>query len=1068
MVHFNLQVFAADGHLNFDTTLDAKGFTSGIGKLGSIAKSGLAILGGAVAGVTSVMGAGVLAGMKYNADMQNYFSNFETMLGSAQAATDHVNQLKDFAAKTPFEMSDLANASKTLLAFGTDSEEVMPIMKQLGDISLGNKDKFNSLALVYGQVSSQGKMMGQDLLQMINAGFNPLLEISRHTGESMESLKDKMSKGKIGVDELNQALQWATEEGGQFAGGMEKASKTFDGVMSTLKDNAMSLLGEVVQPLTEQMTNQLLPAAIEAVDGLSKAFQSGGTGGLVQAGADLLADVMVGIAQKAPEIIETAISFINTLIQSLNDNTDPLIEAGGQLIGSILEGLIELIPSLAEFGWNIVSTIINSIMENSPALMEQGTAILMQLLSGFSGGAETLLSYGMQIITALTDGIATALPQLIPVAIKAILGFAQNIVNNLPALIDAGLKMLQAMAEGIANSLPTIIELVPKLINSFADTVYSSLPKILAAGVKILVTMGKGIIDSIPTIVANAGEIIKAIINVISLANLASLGKSLIKTLINGIKGMKTAIAEAGGNLLTTLINKIKTTNWIDVGKNMIMGIVNGVKANADKLVKAAAAAVEDALNWVKQKLGIHSPSRVFQDEVGKNIALGIAEGIIKNKEYAKKSAEEIAQATLDAAKKKLDNYKVYNSLTVADEVAYWNSVRGQTKEGTQARIDSDKEYLTAKKNINDQMLKMEEDYANKTAAAYQNLNDKIQALNTQYKDAVNQRADQIKSAFGLFDSFDSSTDLTADDLFNNLQGQVDGLRSWRNNLDELEGRGIGDELLKELETLGPKAAAEIELLTQMSDEQLDEYVQLFKDKNRIARRQAVEELEPMREDIAEQIAQLQRETASELAKYQQEYMSSMAQLGVALNQPLEAMKLTAAQNAIALVTTMANTLKDASGSAENTEKFKQIAQNVLGATNTLPASMGAVGISAIAEMINGINSMSGNLYQAVALVVSNAVNGAIDAVLSGGIIEEALAGVGTMTRSTASSARTYGNEGNGPGYEMNYKRLGQEVSGAMSGMSVVMDGNKVGTIVAGSVNKNLGSQGEVKGRDGQ
>ncbi|MEG2269076.1 MAG: hypothetical protein RSC68_32675, partial [Acinetobacter sp.] len=320
---------------------------------------------------------------------------------------------------------------------------------------------------------------------------------------------------------------------------------------------------------------------------------------------------------------------------------------------------------------------------------------------------------------------------------------------------------------------------------------------------KILVTLGKGIIDSIPTIIANAGEIIKAIINVISLVNLASLGKSLISTLAKGIKGMSTAIAETGGSLMKALVNKIKTINWLELGKNIITGIANGIKNNATKLITAAAGAAEDALNWVKKKLGIHSPSKVFQDEVGKNIALGIAEGITKNKEFAKKSAEEIAQATLDAAKKKLDNYKVYNKLSLSNEVSYWDSVRKQVKEGTQARIDADKEYLTAKGSLDSQLLKLDQDYANKTAATYKDLNDRIQTLNTQYQDAVSSRADQIASSFGLFDEFDSSSDLTADDILSNLQGQVGGLNQWRDNLMDLEHRGISDELLAELEELG-------------------------------------------------------------------------------------------------------------------------------------------------------------------------------------------------------------------------------------------------------------------------
>ena len=111
------------------------------------------------------------------------------------------------------------------------------------------------------------------------------------------------------------------------------------------------------------------------------------------------------------------------------------------------------------------------------------------------------------------------------------------------------------------------------------------------------------------------------------------------------------------------------------------------------------------------------------------------------------------------------------------------------------------------------------------------------------------------------------------------------------------------------MQNLGPQAAAEIQLLTEMSDDELDEYVDLFRSKNRLARRQAVEELEPMRQDIAAQITKMQQETSAELAKYQQEYTNSMLELGVSLNQPLEVMKLTAVQNAVELVSAMAGSV---------------------------------------------------------------------------------------------------------------------------------------------------------------
>lgn len=164
-------IVISDGRIIIDTQIDSSGAEKGVSGLGSklsgIASTGIAAFAGMIAvagGAIASLGA---IGVKYNSDMEQYMASFETMLGSIEAAKKHMEELKAFASSTPFEMSDLAKASTTLQAFGTNVEEVVPALKMLGDISLGNKDKFNSLALVYGQVRSQGKLMGQDLMQMI-------------------------------------------------------------------------------------------------------------------------------------------------------------------------------------------------------------------------------------------------------------------------------------------------------------------------------------------------------------------------------------------------------------------------------------------------------------------------------------------------------------------------------------------------------------------------------------------------------------------------------------------------------------------------------------------------------------------------------------------------------------------------------------------------------------------------------------------------------------------------------------------------------------------------------------
>ena len=176
--------------------------------------------------------------------------SFRTLIGSASAGTELLNQIKQYAVSTPMQLGDLAKGAQTLLSFNIEAEKVMPVLKQIGDISMGDAAKFQSLTLAFSQMSSTGKLMGQDLLQMINAGFNPLTVIAEKTGKSVAQLKEEMSAGKITVDMVADAFQSATAEGGKFYQMLERQSQTTRGALSNLQgavDDALNELGEKTQ-----------------------------------------------------------------------------------------------------------------------------------------------------------------------------------------------------------------------------------------------------------------------------------------------------------------------------------------------------------------------------------------------------------------------------------------------------------------------------------------------------------------------------------------------------------------------------------------------------------------------------------------------------------------------------------------------------------------------------------------------------------------------------------------------------------------------------------------------------
>lgn len=177
-------------------------------------------------------------------EMESLHVSFKTLAGE-QMGNELFEQLKDYELRTPMVMQDLAQGAQTMLAFNIPVQEVMEHLQAIGDISMGDSEKFKSLTLAFSQMSATGKLMGQDLLQMINAGFNPLQVISQKTGKSIGELKGEMEKGAISTKMVQEAFHAAASEGGQFNGMLEQQSKTMKGALSNLEGAWQYMLNDI-------------------------------------------------------------------------------------------------------------------------------------------------------------------------------------------------------------------------------------------------------------------------------------------------------------------------------------------------------------------------------------------------------------------------------------------------------------------------------------------------------------------------------------------------------------------------------------------------------------------------------------------------------------------------------------------------------------------------------------------------------------------------------------------------------------------------------------------------------
>lgn len=548
------------GGVKYEIKGDNSSFTKDVGESKRIASQAASAIGGAfvtaMAAASAAVVAAATAGVKYNAQMEQYATSFEVMLGSSEAALAKIAELKEFAAKTPFEMTDLANATKVMLGFGIESDKASDMLKVLGDISQGDSQKLSALTLSFSQMTSAGKLMGQDLLQMINAGFNPLNAIAAQTGETMAEVKARMEKGAISAEEVTEAFKSATAQGGLFYGSMDKQSKTFNGQLSTLKDNAMSFLGELTAGLTDIAKSEALPFLSEEIGKLQKAFTDGGFDGLSETFGEVFGDLSEKLVEAIPDIATFATDLVTGILEGIAENSDTVAAAAGDLIRILGQGLIDSIPLLIEIAGSLLTGLVQGLADNA-----------------------TLLADGAyKILTSLINAITTALPILIPAAVKIITDLNKALVdpNNLVMMINAALDLIVALAEGLVDAIPELIGMTPKIIVSLVEALTSPefIGKLLETGVKLIFALVEGITNSI------------------------------------------ASITQSGENIKNAFLDVFKRAeqSWRETGRNIIDGIWNGIKSSWGSLVSNFTSKMGGLIKSVKKMLGINSPSTVMKE----------------------------------------------------------------------------------------------------------------------------------------------------------------------------------------------------------------------------------------------------------------------------------------------------------------------------------------------------------------------------------------------------------------------------------------------------------------------
>lgn len=206
-----------------------------------------------------------------NAEMEQYTTSLEVMLGSASKASAMIEKMRDFAAKTPLTLENVISGGSLLMSYGVDESNLIDTMTKLGDLASGNAEKMDRITLAYGQMLAKGKVTGEELMQMTEAGVPLQTALAESIGVTGEEFSKMVSAGKVGIDDLNKAITGLTTGDGKFAGMMEKQSQTMQGMLSTLQDN----LSEFMRKMGEGAFGEVKSALQEASDLLAEWEEDG-------------------------------------------------------------------------------------------------------------------------------------------------------------------------------------------------------------------------------------------------------------------------------------------------------------------------------------------------------------------------------------------------------------------------------------------------------------------------------------------------------------------------------------------------------------------------------------------------------------------------------------------------------------------------------------------------------------------------------------------------------------------------------------------------------------------------
>jgi hypothetical protein len=490
-------------------------------------------------------------------------------------AKDGITSLLNLGEETKELRTNMAKLETSFEDAGFTAEDAMDTYKEFYGI-LGDEGQATEAVAHLSALAKNEEDLAKwtDIATGVYAKFGASLPIENLTEAANETAKT----GKL-TGGLADSLNWVGIQ-------EERFQKKLDAC--TTEQERQKLITDTLQGAYSGLAESYRENNEEVIN--SNKVQAEYMDTLAQLG-EIMAPITTAFKELATIGLQTLTPFIKDIAGGISGLLSGTEGAGEQLAGGISGLLKTVVEKITENLPTVINTIVSLLTTLFPTVISAVTTIIPQLLTALSENLPLLLNALITGFLMLVDSVTAMIPTLIPVIIDAVLLIANTLLDNIDQIIDAGIALLIGLADGIAQAYPKLMEKAPVIIEKLVNAIATNLPKILQAGVDIILKLGKGLVDTIPTLVSNIPTILT----------------SMITAFKNGV------------------------TDIYDIGVDIVKGLWNGISSMSEWIAKKIKGFGEDVLGGIKDFFGINSPSKLMEEQVGKNLALGIGEGFTKS-----------------------------------------------------------------------------------------------------------------------------------------------------------------------------------------------------------------------------------------------------------------------------------------------------------------------------------------------------------------------------------------------------------------------------------------------------